>query len=307
MPGKRGPFGRVIKAIKNTLIYWSVKIAMAVFSILPLAFLRMKFGFLGYIVARLPIKLNRIAKENLEAVFPEKSPAERKQILLDCYSALGRCAAEVLKVGLTDMKPSTVCRFSPGTRELFESAVEAGTGAIFITGHIGNWELMASYTAEQGFPVFTIAKESYDPRFTGLIRRFRESKGVHCLWKGDPDIKEKIIGVFLSGALLGVLLDQDTKVPGVFADFFGRKAFTASLPAVIAVKAGLPVFSAFTHRDTDGMNVVTVKKLDTSVPEGVEPVVYITNVFNRAIEENIRKYPHEWVWMHERWKTRPRD
>jgi KDO2-lipid IV(A) lauroyltransferase len=296
---------RPLRAVKNTVIFWVVRAAMALVALLPLGVARAAFRALGRVASRLPIRENRIARKNIVAAFPELGESERKKIYRDCYRQIGASAGEAMKIAMSGMKTAGLVSWAPGAREIVDDARSEGMGVVWITGHVGNWELMAMWVAEQGYPVNTIAKESYDPRFTDLIRRHREDRGVHCLWKGDPAIKEKIIGVFLGGGMLGFLMDQDTKVPGVFADFFGRKAFTPSMPAKIVAQAGIPVVAGFIHRQPDDTHVLSVHRIDCTVPEGTDPVVYLTTVFNAAIESEIRAHPAEWVWMHDRWKTRP--
>ena len=296
---------RPLKAAKNTIIYGAVLLLLAVVRLLPLPLVRAAFRLLGAAAARLPIKENRIARENLAACFPGRDEAAREAIRRACWRSIGACAGEAAKLAVSGTKAAPLCAWAPGAKETLDAALAGGSGLLYVTGHVGNWELMAMFLAELGYPVHTAAKESYDPRLTALVRDRREARGVHCLWRGDPLMKEKIVGVLLGGGVLGFLIDQDTKVPGVFADFFGRKAWTPSAPARIAAKAELPVCAGFIHRDAGDRHVVSVRRLDTTVPGGADPVLHLTAVFNAAIEAEVRARPDEWVWMHARWKTRP--
>ncbi|MBI5527749.1 MAG: lysophospholipid acyltransferase family protein [Deltaproteobacteria bacterium] len=296
---------RPLKVVKNTIIFWAVRAAMALLALLPLGVARGVFRAFGRVASWLPIRENAIARRNIAAAFPDLDDRAREEIYRDCYRQIGASAGEAVKIAMSGRKTTGLVSWAPGARETVEAVLADGTGFVWITGHVGNWELMAMFVAEQGYPVNTIAKESYDPRFTELIRRHREARGVHCIWKGDPNIKEKIIGVFLGGGMLGFLMDQDTKVPGVFADFFGREAFTPSMPAKIVAQAGIPVIAGFIHRQPDDTHVLSARRLDCTVPEGADPVLHLTTVFNAAIESEIRAHPSEWVWMHARWKTRP--
>lgn len=296
---------RPLKAAKNTLIYWAVVLCLALIRLLPLALVRAGFRALGAVAARLPIRENRVARENIAACFPDRDEAARAAIFRGCYRSIGACVGEAAKAAVSGLPASSICAWAPGSKETMDAALNEGAGLLYITGHVGNWELMAMFVAESGYTIYTAAKESYDPRLTELVRRHREARGVHCLWRGDPLMKEKIIGVLLGGEVLGFLIDQDTKVPGVFADFFGRKAWTPSAPARIAAKAEVPVLAGFIHRTEDDRHVVSLRRLDTKVPDGADPVLHLTTVFNAAIEAEVRAHPDEWVWMHARWKTRP--
>jgi Kdo2-lipid IVA lauroyltransferase/acyltransferase len=298
--------GRPRKAVKNTLIFWSVLVVLKLLSALPMFLVRGFLLALGQVIASLPIKLNDIASANITAAYPEMSDSERRRLRAACYRSLGRAIAETVKMASGKLRGSEVCIFTPGSREMLNEALKGGTGLVSITAHTGNWELMAAFVAEEGFTVNTIAKESYDPRFTRLLRDVRETRGVHCIWKGDPDIRNRITDALAKPGLLGFLIDQDTKVPGVFAPFFGREAFTPSLPAKLVVATGAPAISIFNHRGPDGRLHVTVGRFDTKVPEGADPVRHLTALFNGAIEAEVRAHPGQWVWMHYRWKTRPK-
>ena len=299
--GRRRP----LKAVKNTLIYWAVLGCLAAIRLFPLPFVRCVFRSLGGLAARLPTKENAIVRTNLAACFPEKDAAARETILRACWLSIGACAGEAIKVAVSGLRAASLCAWAPGAKEALDTALAGGAGMVYITGHVGNWELMAQFVAESGYPTYTAAKESYDPRLTDLIRRYREARGVHCLWRGDAQIKEKLIGVLIGNGVLGFLIDQDTKVPSVFADFFGRKAYTPSAPAKIVAKAKVPAVAGFIHRTASDRHVVSVRRLDTAVPEGADPVIHLTTAFNAAIEAEVRAHPEEWVWMHARWKTRP--
>jgi KDO2-lipid IV(A) lauroyltransferase len=278
-------------------------VLLFVFSLLPVSWSRSFFRGLGSLASHLPLKEIQGARENIAFAFPDLDAGQRDRIYRDCYRQLGANAGEVVKIAATRMKVTPMCTFTPGSREVADSL--RGVPTVFITGHIGNWELMAAWMAEQGYSANTIAKASYDPRLTRLISDSRERRSVHCLWKGDPKIKDQITGIFMGGGWLGFLMDQDTKVPSVFAEFFGKKAYTPSMPAYLVHRYGLQVVTLFIHRQGDDSHQISMRKIDTFVPEGGDPIVHLTTVFNRAIESEIRAHPHEWVWMHRRWKTQP--
>jgi KDO2-lipid IV(A) lauroyltransferase len=305
MGNRRKRVFRAWKTVKNTLIFWSVLGVLKLLSVLPMPLVKGFLVALGQVIAFLPIKINRIAAANISAASPGMPYSEQRGIRTSCYRSLGRAIAELVKMATGRLKVSDVCAFTPGSRELLDEAFKGGTGLISITAHTGNWEIMAAFVAESGIPVNTIAKESYDPRFTALIRDARESHGVHCIWKGDPDMRGRLTESLSKPGLLGFLIDQDTKVPGVFAPFFGRDAFTPSLPAKLVIATGVPAIWIFNHRRPDGRIMVTAGRFDTKIPDGADPVTHLTALFNKAIEDQVRAHPGQWIWIHDRWKTRP--
>jgi KDO2-lipid IV(A) lauroyltransferase len=292
-----------MKRIKNFLIFHAARALIAAVSVLPLAVTAPILGLIGRLAFALPLRINRVAEENIASVFPGSTRSWRRSVLRRCYSYLLVSAGEAARYSHEPSGAARACSFAPGARETFDRVLSEGKGAVCITGHIGNWELMAGFVARQGYPVYTIARESYDPRFTELIRRRRLNWGVNCIWRRDPSIKEKILGALMSGGLVGFLIDQDTRVPGVFAPFLGKTGFTPSLPAKIVASAGIPVLAVFIHRGAGGRHAIKAQRLDASVPPGADPVAHLTTVFNDAISREVLAHPHEWVWMHERWRT----
>ena len=115
--------------------------------------------------------------------------------------------------------------------QVLDEALEGGRGVIFVTGHVGNWELMAAALASLGYPIHTVAKRSYDPRFTEMIEQTRADFGVRAIYRGDAGAAAAMIRVLRKNGVLGFLIDQDTDVPSVYAPFFGRAAKTPSGPA----------------------------------------------------------------------------
>jgi len=157
-----------------------------------------------------------------------------------------------------------------------------------------------------------IAKAGWDRKLNELVERFRARGGVTTLWREDPDTGRAIIRTFRSGKALGLLIDQDTNVQGVFVPFFGRLAWTPRAAAEFAVRFGAPVVVGTVHRrgprPGDG-HLLEAQEIQFSSdpPDREAEVVRLTTACTAALEEAIRRHPAEWVWMHERWRTRPPD
>jgi KDO2-lipid IV(A) lauroyltransferase len=171
---------------------------------------------------------------------------------------------------------------------------------VFATLHLGNWELMAVALARAGYPISTVAKESHDPRFTRLLARERARFGVECIYRGRPGAVAGILRALKRGRVLGLLIDQDTRVPGVFVPFFGREAFTPVAAAAIALRTGAPVVVGTIRRLRGGGHEVTIEPCP--LPAGERDA---TALITRRFEERVRRRPSQWVWFHERWRTQP--
>jgi KDO2-lipid IV(A) lauroyltransferase len=199
-------------------------------------------------------------------------------------------------------------RLDPASREVLMNLLARRRGVILVTGHIGNWELLARGLTAEGFPLYAIGKRSYDERFTVLIKKFRDQGNVKTIWRGDSEAFEKMVAVMKENSILGLLLDQDTSVQGVFVPFFDCPAHTPSAAAVLARRTGAAIITVFNYREPEGcLRIVGEELTPADDDEFGRAVVRDTAAMTARIEAHIRAHPTEWVWMHRRWKTRPPD
>jgi KDO2-lipid IV(A) lauroyltransferase len=223
---------------------------------------------------------------------------------------LGRSAMEVTSISSYRERLTDYIR--ERDPEVLRGAVAKGKGVVFVTGHIGNWELMARVVAKVGAPVSAVAKRGGDARLMGLIEQWRADGGVTTLWREDPSTARALLRVFKEGRVLGLLVDQDTRVQGVWVPFFGRPAYTPRAPADLALRTGAPILVGTSHRigerPGDGLLFeVTEVPYDPAPADREAEVLRITAACQAIMEEAIRRHPADWVWMHERWKTQPEE
>jgi KDO2-lipid IV(A) lauroyltransferase len=164
--------------------------------------------------------------------------------------------------------------------------------------------------ARAGIPNAVIARRTADPRLNRTAEAFRASGGVSTLWREDEGTGRAIIRTLRGGKALGLLVDQDVDVQGVFVPFFGRLAYTPRAAADLALRFRAPVVVATIHRlgprARDGHRLeMTEIPFDADAPDREAEVVRLTGACTAALEAAIRRHPEEWVWMHERWKRRP--
>lgn len=296
------------KRIKRTIRSALVRAALRLLSLLPLA-PALAFGaFAGGLAHRLAPKTRRLALASLAQAFPEKPEAEREEIARAMFVHLGRSAMELAAIRSYDARLDEYVELTPP--RLMQDVIARGRGMVFVTGHLGNWELLARRIARAGIPNAVIAKAGGDDRLNELAERFRAQGGVTTLWRESPDTGRAIIRTFRQGKALGLLIDQDTKVQGVFVPFFGSEAWTPRAAADLAIRFGAPVVVGTIHRrgplPGDGHRVeVTEIPFSADPPDREAETVRLTAACTAALEDAIRRHPAEWVWMHERWKTRP--
>lgn len=264
---------------------------------------------LGVLLADLLFLFSRKEKaralENLFIAFgAEKLPGEILRICRCCFENLGKGLMEVLqfpRLGAGNL--ARLVTFEG--KDNIDNALRLGKGVILITAHFGNWELMAASLALSGYKVNFIVRPVRSQRLEVLVRRGRESMGIKCIYRG-ASIKSAL-RCLKRNEILGILSDIDTKVDGVFVDFFGRPAFTPSGPVSIALRTGARLIPAFIIRQEDDKHKIVIEKaleLDiTGVLE--EDIIINTARFTKIIESYIRRYPEQWIWVHQRWKTKP--
>ncbi len=295
---------RLKRAARSVLI----RIALRLLGLLPLGAALWLGGAIGRLAFRLAGKTRALAAAHLAAAFPEKTPAEREGIVRDMFIHLGRSTTELASIRWYDRRLDGYVELSPPG--LLAEVMARGRGMVFVTGHIGSWELLARRIARAGVPNAVIAKSRADKKLNELAARFRAAGGVTTLWREDPETGRAIIKTFRSGKALGILIDQDTNVQGVFVPFFGRLAYTPRAAADFAVRFGAPVVVGTIHRKgpraADGHRLeLTEVRFSSDPPDRDAEVVRLTAACTAVLEAAIRRHPGEWVWMHERWKRRP--
>lgn len=289
------------KRIKRTLRYHAIKGLLALVQLLPLAF-GLKLGrFLGGLAYHVFGKDRRLALTHLAKAFPAMPLEARQLIVKAMFRHFGMLGAEVALIDKID--PATYVEVPPEAHETLETAL-SGNGAIAVTGHIGNWELLFRRFVHTGWRAYAVGKEQPDPRMTAIIEDLR-GEG-RTIWRGAEGSTRKLLRAFRENALLAMLIDQDTKVQGVFVPFFGELAWTPRAAADLALRTGAPVVAVFIHRKPEGGHRVTARRVAFAPGGDAEKdAVDLTAAMTAEIEAHVRAVPDEWVWMHRRWKTRP--
>ena len=295
----------LLKRLKRALRYGVIRVALALVGWLParaLSELGDAVGRLAYLVA---VTDRRRALESLQVAFPHLSEAERRALARACFRHLGRMTAELVAIEELDRDIDDWVVWAPDSRAVLDQALKRGRGVVFVSGHVGAWELLARRVALAGYRASSIAKEAPDARLTALIERFRASGRLQTIWRGRPGAARAMLAVLKAGGILGLLIDQDTDVQSVFVPFFGRLAKTPLAAAELALRTQAPLVLGFCHR-VDGRYRLTMREVNTDALQHDEAGVHaLTAQLTEAIELAIRTHPEQWVWMHRRWKSRP--
>ncbi len=236
---------------------------------------------------------------------PDVGECGARRIVRDMFRHLGTNVAESLWLTAERIGGFVEDRIRIEGMEHAERARAQGTGALILTAHLGNFDLLCCAAPAIGFPLSTVAKRMRNTAADAWIRDRWRSFGVDVLPPRNS-IRDCIRAV-REGRLLGFMLDQNmTRDEGVFVEFFGRPACTTTGLAVLAAYTGAPVMPVFVHREHDGRHRIRVLP-PLEPPAGREPESLrdATQSYTRVIEAQVRAHPEQWIWLHRRWRTRP--
>lgn len=275
-------------------------------SILPRPVARAAGIGLGQLVYLLHGKLRRVGMRNLQLAFPEKSAHERRRILRGEFTSLGRQLAEVCLFPSYTRENVTKIVVYDGF-ENFERAEARGKGVIYLTAHLGGWELSAFSHSIQGHPLHVVMRSMDNPFLDRFITHLRTMHGNRAVDKDN--FVRGLLSAMKAGETVGILMDTNMTPPqGVFVDFFGIPACTASGLARIALRTDAAVVPGFTIWDRELRKYrLRFDPALALIRTGVEEADIVANtaLFTKVIEEYVRRYPDQWLWVHRRWKTRP--
>jgi KDO2-lipid IV(A) lauroyltransferase len=300
------PLRRAVRRRKQSATYWMVRFALWLPRrvTLPRALeIADRAGDLAY---RLLPATRRLALEHIElALGNELSAAERARIVQASFRNQARSLCELAHFESIRARLDQYVEVEGW--EHSERALAGGRGAVAVTGHVGNWELLAATFALRGVAVGAVARRISEPRLNRLLVDFRAASGVETILRESAAATRQILRILNQGGVLALLIDQDTMAPSVSVPFFGRMARTPAAAAALAVRRDLPAIPVFAHRRLEGGHRMTVLPPVDPPRSGdrVADVRTMTRRFNEILEQRIRSHPAEWVWWHRRWRRAP--
>jgi KDO2-lipid IV(A) lauroyltransferase len=260
------------------------------------------FARLGALSGRCFARDRRRAVENLAVAFPDAPAAFRRALAAAMFKTLGRNAYEFLRLeGSSPQRLRELVARIDGMGH-FLDAHRRGKGVIVITGHIGCWELLPAHFVALGYPVSVVARRMKIGRLNDRLVRSRGSVGVTTLDRDDSP--RPMFEALERGEILGVLIDQHTRVAGLWVPFFDRPAYTPTAVAKIALATGAAIVPMGIFMDARGRHTVRVLPEVGAGRSGSreEMVRSITAACSLAVEHLIRIDPKQWVWFHHRWR-----
>ncbi|MFZ4506088.1 MAG: lysophospholipid acyltransferase family protein [Fimbriimonas sp.] len=253
---------------------------------------------LGDLLYRLDRKHRERSISNLALAFPDWDQAKCVETSRAMHRHFGMVIADFMRSPLRsaeELEATTVA--DPDSESLLDRAKLEGKGVLLITGHLGNWERVAQWFSQTHGQLAVVARDADVGDLQKQVLALREGTGIEVLSRGSA--AREIIKRLRSGGTVAILPDQNAEE--CFVPFFAKPAGTVLGPAVLHLRTGAPLLMFFTARVGVGKYRVWTEEVIMAA-EGETPEELMTRV-NAAIESAIRKYPEQYLWMHDRWKS----
>jgi KDO2-lipid IV(A) lauroyltransferase len=255
--------------------------------------------------AMLP-KLRKTADFNLQLAFPDWNEKQRRAVRRKMVHNLGWMAAEFARLPKYTKENIEQFVILDG-HENFLAGKQRGKGVLYLTGHIGAWELSSFAHALYGFPLHYMARPIDNPRIDAFVNRYRCLSGNQPIFKNAS--ARAMLKILKDQGTVGILADQNTMPQeGVYVDFFGTLACTSTGIARVALHTDAAVVPGYVFWDPS----IRKYRLRFEPPvelsrtgDAARDIQENTARFTKIIEEIVRQHPEQWVWLHARWKTRP--
>jgi len=262
-------------------------------------------GVVRFFYTLLP-RLRKTAEVNLRIAFPGWTDAQRKAVVRGMLRNLGWMAAEFARFPKYSKENIEQIVVLDG-HDNFLKGQRRGKGVLYLTGHIGAWELSSFAHALYGFPLHYMARRIDNARIDALVNDYRCLSGNRPIFKNES--ARVMLKVLKEAGTIGILADQNTMPQeAAFVDFFGKMASTTTGIARVALHTDAAVVPGYAIWDAPSrkyrlrfeppVELIRTGDMECDVFEN-------TQKFTKVIEEIIRKYPEQWVWVHGRWNTRP--
>ena len=292
--------------VADFLVFAPVWAIMKSLGMLPRPVARLLGIAFGRLVGLCHPNFRRVGMRNLALAFPELPEREHRRLLRLEFDNLGRLLAEFCL--FPRYRRENVKEFVDRKGfENYQQAHAAGQGVILLTAHMGGWEIGSFVQSLLGHPMLVVVRKLDNFYLNRLVERYRSLHGNKTFDK--QDFVRGLLGALRAGETVGLLMDTNITPPqGIFVPFFGVPACTANGIARVAGRTGAAVVPAFTvWEDTLGKYRIHFAPAVDMVRTGDEEADAVTNTarFTLVLENFIRRYPGQWLWVHRRWKSRP--
>ena len=292
--------------MRESIEFWLAATIARGLGRLPRPVARWLAGGLVAAVYRLHKRLRRVGMRNLELALPELAADERERILCGVYRHLGWQLVEFCRMQRYTRENTRDWMRVEGL-EHYLAAQARGKGVLVVTGHLGAWELSSFFHSLMGYPMGMVIRRLDNRRLDAFVNGIRCMHGNYVLHKDD--FGRGLLTAMHKGGTVGILMDTNMTPPqGAFVEFFGLQACAATGLAHVARKTGAAALPGFMLWEPGERRYVLHFGPEIEIPHTAnvaEDIVEGTRRCTGAIEDWVRRYPDQWLWIHRRWKTRP--
>ena len=293
-----------IKKLTGKASFQLVKLILFLTRIFPVKFSYAFCTFAVFVGSRLKWKRKKIALNNLKIVFPEKTEKERKSIFRESLRNMLKNYFEMAFIinGKFSAKKISEIVSASGLEHL-DNLIDREQGALLYSGHFGNFPLMIIWLALKGYPVASIYKEARnfpDEFFGNIMRKFNVTP---LKFTSDASVTVAIIRALKKKKI--VLIQNDQSHPdGIYINFFNRSVPSPAGPALLALRVGVPIISAYIIRDKNNHHTISVlPEIPLQQEDDHDKFMLLnTQIMIDWIARILIKHPTEWLWLHNRWK-----
>ena len=296
------------RKIRYAIVYRFVRLLIAMSRVTPRIMWLKLCGLIGVIAYPFAKQTRTLIQRHLAMAYKsEMSPAEVKMLSKKVFRYLAMNTGEMLRATRIETWDQLAEFLEVTGYENFTNANARGKGVIFLTCHLGAFDLQVSTMALKGLNPNIIGTPLKDERLNELLWNYRNKYGAVAIERGRETFR--LIKVLKSGGSVALLIDQDTRVKSTFVDFFGIPASTPVGVTVLALKTGAAVVPTYIYLGQDWkQHMVIMPEVQLTVTGDEDADInQNTQMLTTLTESIIRQHPEQWVWMHERWKTRTGD
>lgn len=294
--------GRKLRAFRGRALARGLAVVSAIGRRIPLGVgqaLGRALGAFAYVVVR---RERAKALRNLAVAFPSWEEKKRLATVRAMFRHFGMSLFELVWFPNMDVAERDRRTVIEGAEPLL-ALIDAGRGVVVFTAHCGNWEWMSYAVGLWGRPTTVLQRERDAPEMNRFITELRARSGVRTIDRGSGGSGRELIQSLRRGGILAFLIDQNLRTDSISVPFFGRAALTPIGPAKLAIRTASIVVDILVERLPDGRH-----RLKVGTPRECtrdDDPVELTRHMTAIIEEQVRRVPEQWVWMHDRWRERP--
>ncbi|MDP8206417.1 MAG: lysophospholipid acyltransferase family protein [Candidatus Electryonea clarkiae] len=297
-----------MKHSKSTfLIYLELGLAkfiIWIFQILPQRKAQKMAASIGGIFSDMVGIKKELARKNLTIAFPDRSKDWFDRTLRQMYQNMAMVVAETARI--PKLKGDEFEKWvEVEGLENVDRVLERGKGCMVVSAHLGCWEYHGAYAANKGYPVTYVVAEQANPLLEKLIDDLRRTVGIEIIQRKDA--AKGIVKALKQNRLLAIMMDQDARSNGVFVPFFGKPASTFKGVATFIIRMSASVLVLTSYRTPEGISQCKLQPVDYEFTGDYDTdILGLTTRITEMLEAEIRQAPEQWLWLHRRWKTKPK-